>query len=91
MTTWVDFSHWGGADSVLVDPVELQAIDLGAQVLLDVHDAQVVLEMIDTWHCDLISATCTDPEWYTRALLCIALEGYLGLRAPVFVTDYASD
>ena len=88
MLTFVDFGHYGIDHPVPVDSEELEAIWYGARTMLANTRAESLRKLIEHWELALNYTALTDSviedEWYTRALLCIALSGSLGDRAPRF-------
>ena len=87
--TLVDFSDFGLHDPVPVDQEELQAIWWGAKTMLNQNTAAELRDITERWElCLNYSALKHEPledEWFGRALLCMAIMGLLGDRAPRFI------
>lgn len=91
MLTFVDFSSFGLDYPVPVHREELQAVWSGAHKMVAQHSAEELRDILRRWELGLNYAvrhhdTLAD-EWYTRALLCMAILGLLGDRAPRFYED----
>lgn len=88
--TFVDFSDYGLEDFWYpVDPDELCAIGSGAARMIERFEHDVCELMLVSWEIDLLECVresngCVEDEWFTRALLCIALRGMRGDTAPRF-------
>jgi hypothetical protein len=84
----IDFSDFGIHEPTPVDRLELAAIQAGAEGILATYSDEAIELLLDQWELGLnyraLEREPVDEEWYTRALLCIALQGYLGIRAPRF-------
>lgn len=85
---FVDFSDYGLEDSMPIDPEELRLINQGAHRMFAEYTEHSLRELVDQWEVALmwraIESEPVDDEWFTRALLCIAIMGYLGERRPKF-------
>jgi hypothetical protein len=87
---FVDFSEYGLDDFFYpVEPEELCAIGAGAQQMIERYEASVCELMLVGWEIDLLRQArrhngCVPDQWFTRALLCIAIRGYRGDVAPRF-------
>jgi hypothetical protein len=87
---FVDFSDYGMDDFWYpVDPDELCAIGSGAARMIERYQPDVCELMLTDWEIDLLwrvreTEGCVEDEWFTRALLCIAIRGLRGDTAPRF-------
>lgn len=87
---FVDFSDYGMQDFWYpVEPEELRAIGAGAQRMIERYQPDVCELMLTDWEIDLLwrvreQKGCVEDDWFTRALLCIAIRGFRGDVAPRF-------
>ena len=86
--TFVDFSDYGIEDSMPYDPEELAVVHLECRILMQRNTEDLCRQVLDKWELALQwEAMATDrptQDWFNRALLCIAMRGYLGDRRPKF-------
>lgn len=91
MLTFVDFSSFGLDYPVPVHREELQAVWAGAHKMVSEHEADELRAILERWELCLnysvLNSEVLHDEWYTRALLCMAILGILGDRAPRFYED----
>jgi len=86
--TFVDFTDYGIENSLPIDCTELIAIKSGADYIYQEFSAQHIDQLVDQWETALryhaLGPDALTDDWFTRALLCIALRGMRGQRRPKF-------
>ena len=86
--TFVDFTDYGIENSLPIDCTELIAIKSGADYIYQEFPDSHIDQLLDQWETALryhaLGPDALTDDWFTRALLCIALRGMRGQRRPKF-------
>ena len=86
--TFVDFSDYGLEDSMPYEADELMVVYLEAQMLMARNGTDVCRRVLEKWELALEYQAQQDAapsdDWLNSALLCIAMRGCMGDRAPKF-------